>query len=134
MTSAQGTSMEHYPCRFDDCGNPAMYYLVYGCQDLHIADTTVCRTCLDETKTLYSTKRLRCASCMAPIASGQYQRINTLNNARISTWNLAGEEVTRKPNPNHLPLVIGRPATRELEEAQKALRALRDSEWKNDHR
>ena len=98
--------MEHHPCRFDDCGNPAMYYLVYGCQDLHIADTTVCRTCLDETKTLYSTKRLRCASCMAPIASGQYQRINTLNNTRIITWNLAGEQVQRVPNPEHMPLVI----------------------------
>lgn len=118
-----------------------MYYLVYGCQDLHIADTTVCRTCLDETKTLYSTKRLRCASCMAPIASGQYQRINTLNNTRIITWNLAGEQVQRVPNPEHMPLVIAgvteavrhtaeatNQLTRELEEAKKALRTLRNHE------
>lgn len=97
----------NHPCKYDQHHIESVYYLVYGCDNLHVADTTVCRKHLDQTKICYQQQTLRCVTCNQLIASGRYQKINPGNTMRITTYDLNGNKITSTINPDYTPYAAG---------------------------
>jgi hypothetical protein len=81
-------------CKFDigRCDKQAQFYLVYGCLNQHVADTTVCREHLNAFRTMVGAHKMHCGQCPKPIESGQYRLIKS-SGKRICIRNLHGETI-----------------------------------------
>lgn len=108
-TSPAGTSPRGYDvtaensnlCKLDVCRKQALYYLVYGCLNEHVADTRVCRKHLEMVRELTDRKVFRCYSCANPVITGQYRLIHGKARNIITRW-LDGREAGTTPNPDYM--------------------------------
>lgn len=104
MSTKDQTTTDY--CKFDDCDNPAIFYIAYGCIEQHIADSKVCRNHLNAFRTLVDDKKMRCGLCPRPIISGLYRLIRT-HAKRICVRNLTGQTVKIVDNPEYTDPVPG---------------------------
>lgn len=87
-------------CKFDSCKKKALFYVVYGCFEQHVADTESCQKHLTVLRALVAQRKFRCGQCKRPIIKGLCKRIDNTGYANIITRDLNGKVVKTIPNPD----------------------------------